>query len=296
MFKKALQIAVSLSLLIAGFAGYTRLFAIAAALLGDGRSGESVPFPEVDSKSAQKANQLVRESFGADHFAARKDLKLQYYEASRGYYLYAQNYEQLDHNKRLHVWPFALIWVSADGRSRKTVTSNEAVIDLSQPFGMISKPGTEPSHIVHATLIGDVRLRDDKGTRDDPSDDLHVGPLTTVDYDDKTLQITSDSEVILEDRDLRLTGIGLMIQLRRKVGPVETGVGSGGSGFDAETAFVYKDVHIIVNNVTSNGILPGTAKPEKSGRTPLDLRCDREMRIDFPPAKVPVLILSLIHI
>ena len=289
MFKKALQIAVSLGFLIGGYAGYTRLFALVVALVGDGRGDGFIPFPEVDSASAQRANELARESFGPTYWASRKDLKLQYYEASRGYYLYAENYERLKEGKRLHVWPFAEISVSPDGKVHKMITSDEAVIDFSQPLGLVSKPGTEPSHIVHAKLLGDVRIRDDKGTREDLTDDLRIGPMTMVDYDDKTLQITSDSDIILQDRDLRLTGIGMMLQLRRKVVPPElAGSGGGGSGFETETAFVYKDVHIIVNNVGSNGILPGTAKPEKTGKTPLDLRCDREMRIDFPRARTPV--------
>ncbi len=201
-------------------------------------------------------------------------------------YMYAQNYERLKDGKQLRIWPFALIWVSKDGLSHKTATSDEAIIDLSQPFGSMKKT-TEPSRVVHARLLGDVRLRDDKGTRDVPEDDLRVGPLTYIEYDEKTLQITSDSDVFLQDRDLTLTGIGLMIQLRRKTGPPTPGGGVGGSasGFDAETTFVYKDVHVTVNNVTANGVLPGTAKPEKSGKTPLDVRSDREMR--DRPAKAP---------
>jgi hypothetical protein len=287
VFKKVLQIAVSLSLLIGGYAGYTRLFAVAAALLGDARGDGAVPFPEIDSASARRANELARESFGPGHWAARKDLKLHYYEAARGFYMYAENYERLNDGKRLHIWPFAEISVSADGKARKMTTSDEAVIDLSQPFGVM-KPNSEPSHIVHATLLGNVRIRDDKGTRDDPTDDLQISHMDAVDYDDKTLQITSASDLILEDRDLRLTGIGMMIQLRRKIVVNDSGGTSGGSGFETETAFVYKDVHIIVNNVGSNGILPGTAKPEKTGKTPLDLRCQNEMRIDFPKARAPV--------
>ena len=290
MFKKALQIAVSFCLLVGGYAGYARLFAIVAAQLGESRDDALVPFPETDSKSARRANELARESFPPGHWAAQ-NVKLQYYEAAHGYYMYAQNYERLKDGKQLRIWPFALIWVSKDGLSHKTATSDEAVIDLSQPFGMM-KQGNEPSRIVHARMMGDVRLRDDKGTRDVPEDDLRVGPLTYIEYDEKSLQITSDSEVFLQDRDLTLTGVGLLIQLRRKVGPPSPGGGVGGSasGFDAETTFVYKDVHVTVNNVTANGVLPGTAKPEKSGKTPLDVRSDREMRIDLPRPHPPVLV------
>ena len=56
----------------------------------------------------------------------------------------------------------------------------------------------------------------------------------------------------------------------------------GPSGFDAETAFVYHDVHIIVNDGGSDGVLPGRAKPEESGKVPIDVRSDREMRVDLP--------------
>ena len=293
MFKKALQIAVSFSLLAGAYVGYARLFAIVTRQLGELRADASVPFPEVDSKSARKANDLARESLPVGHWAADKDLKLTYYDAVRGFYMYAQNYERLNDGKRMRIWPFALIWVSKDGKSRKTATSTEAVIDLNQPFGLV-KQTSGPSHVTHAQMLGDVRLRDDKGTRDDPTDDLRVGPLSHVEFDDQTLQITTDSDVFLEDRDLTLTGIGMMIQLRRKVAPrvPEAGAGGGGgaTGFDAETAYVYKDVHIVVNNATSNGVLPGTAKPEKTGKTPVDVRSDREMRIDLPPPLPVVLV------
>src|SRR5258708_30378060 len=120
--------------------------------------------------------------------------------------MYAENYERLEDGKRLGIWPFALVWVSKDGRSRKTETCDEAIIDLNQPFGL-AKPNSEPSHIVHARMIGNVRLRDDKGTRDDPTDDLRVGPMAELEYDEKTLQITTESEVFLQDRDLTMTAL-----------------------------------------------------------------------------------------
>ncbi len=284
MFKKALKIAVSYCLLVGALLmpGYTRLFAIVVEHLGNTRDIVDVQFPDFESNSAKRAAELARESFGPGHFAARNDLKLQYYEAARGFYMYAQNKKILNDGKRIHVWPFALIWESKDGKSRKVATSDEAIIDLSQPFMQV-KPSTEPSKITHARMIGDVRLRDDKGTRDDPYDDLRVGPLSDVEFDDGTLQITTDSDVFLQDRDLTLTGIGMMIQLRRKVGPPDAnGVLGAPSGFDAETADVWKDVHIVVKDATSDGVLPGKAKPEKTGKTPIDVRSDLSMHIILP--------------
>jgi hypothetical protein len=282
VFKKALKIAVSFCLLVGAYAGYTRLFAIVTYHLMIAHDDGVVPFPEFESTSAKRATELARESFGRDFFASRNDLKLQYYEAARGLYMYAQNKKILNDGKRIHVWPFAMIWISKDGKSRKIATSDEAIIDLSQPFMQV-KPSTEPSKISHAKMIGDVRLRDDKGTRDDPYDDLRVGPLSDLEFDDTTLQITTDSDVFLQDRDLTLTGIGMMIQLRRKVGPPDpNGVPGAPSGFDAETADVWKDVHIVVKDVTSDGVLPGKAKPEKSGKTPIDVRSDLSMHIILP--------------
>ena len=37
-----------------------------------------------------------------------------------------------------------------------------------------------------------------------------------VEYDEPTLQIRSDSDVVIQDRDMRITGFGLLIQLRPK--------------------------------------------------------------------------------
>jgi hypothetical protein len=289
VFKKASKIAVTFCLLVGAYAGYTRLFAVITRQLGVVRQDLGGAFPEFSaSASSVRAAQLARETFGKDHFAAGDELKLQYYDAVRGFYMYAQNKKISTDNKQIHVWPFALIWISKDGQSRKTATSDEAWIDLNQPFIQV-KPSAEPAKITHARLGGNVRLGDDKGTLNDPTDDLKVGPLTSVEFDDATLQITTDSDIYLQDRDLTLTGIGMMIQLRRKVATPSPEAAAAGTppppaptGFDAETAFVYKDVHIVVNDVRSDGVLPGTAKPEKTGKTPIDVRSDREMRIDLP--------------
>ncbi len=288
MFKKVAQIAVTFCLLVAGYLGYSRGFALVAAQLGAGRSFDgSVPFPIMEQKSSKRAGELARESFGPDHWAARPDqLKMQFYDAARGSYLYAQNYERLNDGKRFRVWPFAMISSGKEGQARKTVTSDEAIIDLSQPFGLV-RVGGEPSRVVHARLNGHVQIRDDKATRD-RADDLVVLLPTYVEYDEKTLQITSDNTVNLTDRDMTMTGLGLMIQLRRKPAPrpstTDDGAGAGqaGSGFEAETVFIHKNPDITIKDVTPGGVLVGTSRPNAQGRTPLRATADGEMRIDLP--------------
>ena len=52
--------------------------------------------------------------------------------------------------------------------------------------------GREPLKIKHAHLEPNVWIRDDKGTPRDPSDDMKIGPLTTVDYEESTQQITTE--------------------------------------------------------------------------------------------------------
>ena len=77
-------------------------------------------------------------------------------------------------------------------------------------------------HVVHARISGDVRLRDNKGTPNILEDDLLIGPMPYVEYDEPSLQIRSDSDVVIQDRDMRITGFGLRILLRPREegGPV----------------------------------------------------------------------------
>ena len=134
----------------------------------------------VESKSAQKANELAIESFPKGHWATVKDLKLTYYDAVRGFYMYGQNYERLNDGKQILISPFALIWGSKDGKSRKTLTSDKAIIDFSQPFGVI-KQEAGPSRVTHSKLFGDVRLRD--GSLELRADDLQGGFLSSIEFD-----------------------------------------------------------------------------------------------------------------
>ena len=78
---------------------------------------------------------------------------------------------------------------------------------------------------------------------------------------------------------MRVTGTGFLIKLRPKN---ETDPGTGFPG--AKTAYLRRDVHIVINDVGRSGILPGTARPEQAqgDKTPLDLRCAGQMQVDLP--------------
>ena len=103
-----------------------------------------------------------------------------------------------------------------DGSSTKTVTADEAIIDLNQPLSFNAKPDAEPIVVKHARLERNVMIRDDRGTLNDRTDDLLIGPLTWVEFDDDKLQLNSDSDVLIVDRDTRITGAGMLIRLRPK--------------------------------------------------------------------------------
>ena len=58
---------------------------------------------------------------------------------------------------------------------------------------------------------------------------MKIGPLTTVDYDEPTKQITTenDTHVVIQDPDMVTTGYGMLIQLRKDEMPGTAGSSSG---------------------------------------------------------------------
>ena len=288
VIKKAALILFTFSALVGAHLVYTQAFVVIADRLTASNGEEASPFPESEADSSLRSNQLARDNFGKGHWTTQA-VKIAYYDQSRGSYMYAQNYERKNAGKRLEIAPFAMILLSKDGLSHKTVTSDRAIIDMSQPFGLMKTSG-EASRITHAELIGNVRIRDDKGTAENPVDDLLIGPMTQVEFDEKTMQLTSKSDVVIQDQDMTITGSEMMIQLRRKVaatpgsgpGVAPSGGGGASGGYDTETAFLYKNIHIKIKNVTPGGILMGQSKPDEQGQTPLDLQCAGQMRVDMP--------------
>src|SRR4051812_515042 len=138
----------------------------------------------------KEAIALAGRAFGERHWSVDRDLQVRYYNKERGYWMYAKEYERLNDGKQLRFKPFALIWQSHDKKDLKTVTSAEAIVDLDRPLGLALKPGGAPLRVVHAQITGDVHIRDDKGT-DEHDDDLVIGPMPYVEYDEPTLQVRS---------------------------------------------------------------------------------------------------------
>jgi hypothetical protein len=283
VFKKAFQVVVTFGMRVGGYQAYLLGFAALTDRIGAPTTAEA-PWTPTKSLTAREATRLAAESFGKDHWSAQDDLKIRYYDAERGFYFYARNYERREGGKKFEFWPFAIVWHSKDGKSRKTGTSERALVELNDAMGLV-KPDQAPLHVVEAKLENNVILRDDKGTRADTADDLVVGPLPYIEYTEKTNPpaIRSVSNVRLVDRDMIVTGYDLLILLRKAEGS-----GSSPAGFDAQTAYLKKNVDIVVKDVGKSNILPGTAKGTPAeGSTPLHLKNEGEMRIDFPPKPKP---------
>lgn len=304
MLKKVLRVATTFALLLAGYAGYVRVFAVVARslqpILPDARGG-LVPIGPTQSQTARQALRLAERAFGAGHWSANPQLPVRYYNTERGYWMYAGDYARTNAGKRVKFAPFALIWTSKQGKALKVISGNEAFIDFDQPFGLTS-PGAGPARMVFARIDGEVRIRDDKGTPAKPGDDLTI-TMPYVELDEPALQIRSDSAVRLLDRGTQVTGFGLRIDLRpgdapgRRPGPAARSPGTPGFN-GAKSIVLLKDIRIEVDDVGRSGILPGTARPSPSAskdpaarvKTPLQIACDGPMRIVLPepgPAAPP---------
>ncbi|CAN5911527.1 hypothetical protein BH23PLA1_BH23PLA1_08790 [soil metagenome] len=288
---KSLRITITIVLLLGGYFGYTRLFAVVADHLRQdyaARSrGDFDPSPG-QSASAREASAYAKEMFGKHHWTAYSDKR--YYNVERGYWMYFNEYERNPEyeGKRIEFKPFAVISRSKEDGSLKVISGDRAVVDFDKPFNLI-KPGPSPS-IVHARIEGinqPVEIRDNRGTSD-PADDLVV-TMPYVEFIEPALQIRCSQAVHLVDRDVDVTGIGLLISLR----PGETGPG-GFSGADSIT--LERNVEIRASDVGQTGLLPGTARagqqlpgsgPE-APKTPFRLMCDGPMRLHFPMPRRPV--------
>jgi hypothetical protein len=316
VLKKILKVVAANALIAGCFYGYVHLFALVVDQLRAVHRAEKILFPVHDSNSKRVSINYAIAALGPDHWSADPELAYRYYNAERGYWMYAKEWERIvEENgvrydgKRMRLKPFALIAKSRDGKNTKTVTSDVAVIDLNEPLSFDLSPEGQALKVKHAHLEPNVLIRDDKSTPADPRDDLRIGPLTTVDYDDTSEKIKTqhDTHVIIQDPDILATGDGMVVQLRKDEGPR---IG-GASGFEgAERLDLLSNVHVVINDVGNSGILPGSTQPRggvkrMSGATvqpgsgtgqdkpqekptPLDLRCDAKMQVHLPKPQPPV--------
>ncbi len=323
VLKKIFKALTTLTLLAGGYFVYVHAFAILVEQLKATRQTDNFAFPIHDSKSLQDSIRYAIEACGPNHWAADKELAYRYYNAERGYWIYAKECVRVTEEngvrydgKRMRMKPFLLITKSRDGKNTKIITADRAVFDLNASLGFDANSGREPLKIKHAHLEPNVWVRDDKGTPLDSSDDLKIGPLTTVDYEESTQQITTeaDTHVVMQDPDMTTTGDGMVMQLR-KADTSESGTSS--TGFQGiERLDLLKNVHVSIRDVGKSGMLPGSSSAGKAAPrtsqgqgtiavgpdqnanqpakpvepTPLDLRCDAKMQIFVPKSKSPVLV------
>jgi hypothetical protein len=318
VLKKLFKAVVTFSLVVGCYFGYIRVFAIVVQQFTAVSNTGKALFVAHDSNSRRISIAFAKAAFGAGHWSTALDLGYRYYNADRGYYMYAQEAIKIDEEdgvrydgKRIRLKPFAMLIKSRDGKNTKTITSEEAVIDLNEPLSFNVTSGGEALKLKHAHLERNVQCRDDKSTPDEPDDDMTIDPMTTLDYDEPTQQITTDSHVVIRDPDMVTSGDGMVIQLRKdeKLRPA----GSSG-GFDgAERIDLNKNVHVVMRDVGKSGLMPGLAVPQATGNgassglviagssaavmarfggkpTPLDVRCDWKMQAFLPKPKVPVVV------
>jgi hypothetical protein len=326
VLKTLLKVGTVSALLLGCYFGYVRAFDMVVRQFRAERPDEDLIFPSLSSKSKQRAKELARRTVGANHWAVTSDLPFSYYNAERGFWMFAQEYKSIQEEngvrydgKRLKLWPCLMIWTSSDGKSAQVLESDRATLDMNQPIGLANKQTGEGIKVKHAYIEGDVRIRDDKGTPTVLADDMRIGPLTYLEFDDDTQQITSESHVVIQDPDQTITGDGLVIQLRKPEAG-EAQAKSSSAGFrGVEYAILLKNVRVAMRDVGSSGMLPSsgpqaarktatpaktagvaanptaqepgakeTKSPSKDEPVPLFVKSEGPMRIDVPPDREPV--------
>ena len=171
------------------------------------------------SKTKKESIELAARAFGPNHWAAREDLAFRYFNSSRGYWLYAREYQKSDDGKYLVLNPVAIILRSSDGQRHMTATGDVARVNLNMSMDKAASSGKfSDLKVSHASIEGNVVLRDDKATPD-RTDDLIVGPLHSLEFDGPEQRLRTELEVVIQDHDLRITGSSLVIQLRSRDEP-----------------------------------------------------------------------------
>lgn len=287
MVKKLLRIATTFGVLVAGYFGYTLAFAVVAGLV---RPPQGVPILDdahAVSVSTQQARQLALTAFGLGHWSI--DATIQYYDNYRGYWIFARDYTREDEGKKWTLRPFALIWKNRRGQAIKTLTADEATLIFTSSPDFV-RPGQEPAHVSWAEIKGRVWLRDDKGTPAELGDDLTIGELDSLVFSEKENAITSDSPVVIRDRDTLATsdrGVRIVLRPRPNAAP---GAAPGYDG--ARSIHLLGAIRVFSEDVGRTGIVPGGAiRPERPDGPreprPGEITCKDGLLIDLPEPRVP---------
>ncbi len=319
MFKNLLKAGMTFFLLLGGYYAYGRAFEFVVQRLRTHHSTYTSVFPTRQSKSKQQATALARESFGSDHWSVTSDHLYAYYNAERGFWMFALDVEEIQEEngvrydgKRLKMKPFAMIWNSSDRKSHQMLTAEKATLDMNQPIGLSKKESTEAIKVEHALIEQNVRIRDERGTPGKLSDDM-VGTMDWVRYDEETQKITTASHVVFQDPDQTTIGDGMLIQLTKQDPNAQRGQSSSGFG-GAKFAILDKNVHVRLRDMGDSGVFPGAAPKPKSpakgaavnlqvagspssgksaptapaGPSPMDILSDGPMHVDFAKNSPPV--------
>jgi hypothetical protein len=286
LLKRFARVVATCGLLLAGYFGYCRAFAAIAAHIGT-PDWRVIPYDPSPSKTLRQTMDLARDTFGPGHWTSDPKKAITYYDAERGYWIFFQRYARKNGGQRIEFSPFAIIWGSKGKKNHNTLEGDLAYVDFDKPFDLVSKPGAESARIVRAMIEGAVRLRDDKGTRDNPGDDLTIGPLLSVAYDEATHRIRSDSPFELRERDIVATATGLTIDLIPNVPPPgkPPGAASGFSG--AKTVWLHQNIRIFCEDVGRVGVVPGGKQATAGERRAGDLRCDGPAQFNLPQPRPP---------
>jgi hypothetical protein len=321
VLKKTFKAVTVFCLLVGCYFGYVQVFAILVRQMTSIRRTKG---PDVwirhDSDSRRASIRLAKSVMPPGHWSTGDHLNFRYYSAERGYYMYAQEMEQIQEEngvrydgKRLRLTPFLAIMTSRDGRKIQTITSDRAIIDLNQPLGFNAGPDGEALKVKHVLLEPNVVIHDNKSTPNIAADDMTIDQLTTLEYDEPTQRITSESHVVIQDSEMVTSGDGLLVQLCKS----DESTPGDSSGFDGvEYLELFRNVHVIMHDVGKSDMMPGAKAPRQrpakttvearpqivNGQdakalatpeqqpTPLDLTCDSKMRVFPAKTRAPVLV------
>src|SRR4051812_30123030 len=119
VFKTLLKVGTVATLLLGCYFGYVHAFYTVVRQFQSERPDDDLLFVVRNSKSKQRAKDLARRAVGADHWAVTSDLPYSYYNAERGFWMFAQEVKEIQEEngvrydgKRLKMWPFLMIWTS----------------------------------------------------------------------------------------------------------------------------------------------------------------------------------------